>query len=129
LKKFARQVYQFGIARPILNQRHPNYAKLTFWFPSMFLMYFSFCFLTLIFSFFNENYWTYTIFISFPFVIYLFLIFANSTIENNIKVGFLAIITTLIQFICYGSGFLKSWIWINLMNKQPEEIFPNHFHL
>lgn len=30
LGKFSKQVYQFGVARPILNQRHPDYTKLTF---------------------------------------------------------------------------------------------------
>ena len=38
LGKFSKQVYQFGVARPILNQRHPDYTKLTFWFPSVFLV-------------------------------------------------------------------------------------------
>src|SRR5690606_13622056 len=42
LKKFAKQVHQFGVARPILNQRHPKYTKLTFWFPTLFLLYFLF---------------------------------------------------------------------------------------
>ena len=38
LGKFSKQVYQFGCARPILNQRHPNYVKPTFWFPTLFLL-------------------------------------------------------------------------------------------
>ena len=32
--KFSKQVYQFGCARPILNQRHPNYVKISFAFPT-----------------------------------------------------------------------------------------------
>ena len=31
-------MYQFGCARPILNQRHPDYVKPTFWFPTLFLL-------------------------------------------------------------------------------------------
>ena len=38
LGKFSKQVYQFGCARPILNQRHPDYVKPTFWFPTLFLL-------------------------------------------------------------------------------------------
>ena len=36
--KFSKQVYQFGCARPILNQRHPKYVKISFAFPSLFLI-------------------------------------------------------------------------------------------
>src|SRR5690606_27399676 len=53
LKKFAKQVYQFGVARPILNQRHPKYTKLTFWFPSLFLLYFLFCLIYFCYFLFN----------------------------------------------------------------------------
>ncbi len=38
LGKFSKQVYQFGCARPILNQRHPKYVKITFAFPSLFFL-------------------------------------------------------------------------------------------
>ena len=56
LNKFAKQVYEFGVARPILNQRHPKYAKLTFWFPTLFLFYFCFCLFGVLFSFIRIEY-------------------------------------------------------------------------
>ncbi|SMC80142.1 glycosyltransferase [Moheibacter sediminis] len=143
LKKFAKQVYQFGVARPILNQRHPNYTKLTFWFPSLFLIYFSFCLLSFIASFFrneimkinlgsiwiNLNYFQISTLFSIPFVFYLLMIFFYSSIQNkSIKVGFFSIITTLIQFSFYGYGFLQSWLVTNLLKQKPDKIFPSHFH-
>src|SRR5690606_22101284 len=48
LVKFVRQVYQFGVARPILNQRHPGSGKLTYWFPSLFSLGYIFVLLSLI---------------------------------------------------------------------------------
>ena len=36
--KFYKQVYKFGMVRPILNKWHPTTSKLTYWFPSLFLL-------------------------------------------------------------------------------------------
>lgn len=143
LKKFSKQIYQFGIARPILNQRHPNYNKLTFWFPSGFLLYFNFSLIGFIYtalnpeileinpgfgSFHISNFVLSFIFIV-PLKIYFLLILILSTVENkNIKIGFLSVITTLIQFIFYGWGFLKSWFLINVFRQKPERAFPGHFY-
>ncbi len=76
LKKFAKQVYQFGVARPILNQRHPNYIKPTFWFPS-----YIFCRNNSCFSFVSIEFYSFqriNLSCKLPFVlwlIYMFLIF------------------------------------------------------
>lgn len=141
--KFAKQVYWFGIARPILNQRHPNFTKLTFWFPSLFLLYFSFCILSFVASslinetvilnlgsnWINMSYFHISVFFSIPLLLYLLLILICSSAENkSIKVGILSTATTLTQFFCYGYGFLKSWFLINLLKQKPERVFPNHFH-
>lgn len=143
LKKFAKQVYQFGIARPILNQRHPNYTKLTFWFPSLFLIYMSLSIGYLCYSLFDMkifisnlgSYWiNYSHFILaiifiIPLVFYLGLIVLFSTVKyKKLNVSVLSLVTTLIQFSCYGFGFLTSWISINLLNKKAEDVFPGHFH-
>jgi len=51
-----------------------------------------------------------------------------SSIKNNIWVGFLSIITTLVQFFGYGYGFIRSLILINIFpNKKIESIFPKMF--
>lgn len=130
LKKFAKQVYQFGIARPILNQRHPNFTKLTFWFPTFFILSFILSFISYISVIFFKTSYHY-LFI-FPFLIYLFYFFSIYLISRiefkSRKVGLYSIITTFIQFSCYGYGFLKSWFVINVLNQKPEKVFPNHFH-
>lgn len=127
LKKFAKQVYQFGVARPILNQRHPKFTKLTFWFPGLFIIG-----LILSFSAYPipiHGWVRYILRIPFPlYLIYFVLILIISTIQfKSIKVGFLSVITTLIQFSCYGFGFLKSWILLNIFRKKAEKVFPGHF--
>src|SRR5690606_26065644 len=144
LKKFAKQVYQFGVARPILNQRHPKYIKLTFWFPSFFLVYCILSFLIFLYGtidtkVFVSNLGSYWINYSWlvlgvvlilPILFYLLLLFFISFIKyKSINVGMLSIVTTLTQFFCYGFGFLKSWISLNIFRQKPEKAFPVHFQV
>jgi len=37
--KFYKQVFKFGSVRPILNFWHPETKKLTYWFPSLFVLF------------------------------------------------------------------------------------------
>lgn len=121
LIKFAKQVYQFGVARPILNQRHPQYVKPTFWFPTLFLLGFLFSIFSFIFlktSVFLMCYW-----------IYILMINLHSTLLNkNVLVGSLSMLTALVQMFSYGWGFLHSWAKLNIQKKAPKEAFPKHFY-
>jgi glycosyltransferase involved in cell wall biosynthesis len=127
LSKFAKQVYQFGVARPILNQRHPKYKKITFWFPSVFSLGLLFALFCCFFWFLSKgNY--FLLLPLFGYWVYFFLIFIFSFLENQkLKVAFLSIITTFVQFCSYGLGFLLSWILLNLFKRKPEKAFPHHF--
>ncbi len=101
-KQFLQQTYNFGTARPVLNRKFPQTAKITYWFPSLFMI----GFLLSVIAFFC-GFWQLLLF----FKIYFILIFIDSSIQNkSIKIGFLSIFTTLIQFLGYGTGFLKSYI-------------------
>lgn len=99
IKQYLVQTYSFGKARPILNKKYPNSSKITFWFPSLFTIG---LLLSVILLFFN-----YLTLFSF-FYLYLILILFDSIIKNGIVVGFVSVITTLVQFFGYGLGFLKS---------------------
>ncbi len=104
LKQFYKQTYNFGTARPVLNKKHPNSKKLTYWFPSLFIIGFHIAILAVVFVD-----WCFLI----PFVIYFGLLFVDSLYQNrNLKVAFLSIITTCTQFFGYGFGFLKSTLKI-----------------
>jgi len=102
---FFKQTFAFGTARPILNKKYPLSAKLTYWFPSLFIMGFDLSILLLIFG-----YWQLAIL----YVAYFVFVYADSTVKNrDFKVGFLSIFTSLTQFIGYGLGFLESQLFKN----------------
>ena len=120
IKSFFKQVYKFGVARSILNRKFPDTRKITYWFPSIFSFVF---FISIILVLLKIESVIFTIY-SF----YFLLVFILSSIKNNIWVGFLSIITTLIQFFGYGYGFIRSLILINIFpNKKIESIFPKMF--
>ena len=98
---FFQQTFAFGTARPKLNKKYPTTAKLTYWFPSIFILGLD---LSILLSFFG---------VYIPILLYTFyflLIGLDAFLRNNFNplVGFLSIITTLTQFLGYGLGFLES---------------------
>ena len=118
-QKFYKQVNKFGKARPILDVWHPEYKKLTFWFPSLFLCGAAFSVLLALFGF---GYFLYL------YSLYLVLIGVLSSIENkNIQVGFYSIIAVCIQFYGYGTGYLTSFFKLRFSSKKPESTIPELF--
>ena len=114
--KFYNQVKKFGFVRPILNSWHPTSAKVTYWFPSLFMIG---LFLAVVMALAGKLF-----FISIYFL-YLLVIGIDAALKNNnIKIGILAIFGTLVQFMGYGYGFLISTIKINVLKKEPQEAFP-----
>ena len=98
--KFSIQVNKFGKARPILNSWYPKHNKLTFFFPSLFILGLGLGILLLIFGFPQLLYF---------YGFYCVLIFMNSLLQNkNLQVAFLSVFTSLTQFFGYGLGFLKT---------------------
>lgn len=104
IKQFFKQTFGFGTARPILNRKYPQTSKLTYWFPSLFILGLGLGILLLIFGFPQLLY-----FYGFYFV----LIFMDSLLQNkNLQVAFLSVFTSLTQFFGYGLGFLKTQFFI-----------------
>ena len=98
---FFKQTFHFGTARPVLNKLYPFTAKLTFWFPSVFILGLG---LALIFWALSDSF----LLLSF-YGVYALLIAYDATYKNkSFIVGILAVLTTLTQFLGYGVGFLKS---------------------
>ncbi|WP_147677986.1 glycosyltransferase [Algibacter pacificus] len=116
---FYKQVYKFGMVRPILNSWHPSTKKLTYWFPTAFVLGFLAAVLLFVVG------------VKFALACYVlyfgmaFILVLMST--KNIVVSMLAIPAILIQFLGYGYGFLKSTIAVSVLNKDPENHFPNLF--
>lgn len=118
--KFSIQVNKFGKARPILNSWYPQYNKLTFFFPTAFIL--GLALAVIILLFFNID-----ILLQLYFV-YFVIIFIVSTIQNkSLKIGFLSVIAVWKQFYGYGIGFLESFIKIIILKKKPQEAFPGLF--
>jgi len=121
LGKFSKQVYQFGCARPILNQRHPDYVKPTFCFPTLFLLGYVAGIL--------EYFLLQKGFVLACYGFYTLVIFLHALyLTKNIAIAAQAIITTYIQMFSYGYGFLESWVKLNVLKMKPEDAFPKHFH-
>lgn len=118
-KRFYIQVTKFGKARPILNQRYPEYKKLTYWFPFLFMI----GLLTSLFAAVLGIYVGVLLYL-----LYLLILLISATLkEKNIKIGFLTIIATLIQFYGYGRGFAISTFKLAVMGVKPEEGMPEMF--
>ncbi len=118
-KKFYIQVNKFGLVRPILNKWHPETAKITYWFPLAFIGYIIFA---IIFAF--LGWWHFLAMLG----LYFILIFLGATIRfENVSIGLQSILAVLIQFYGYGKGFLKSYYYIHLLKRVPEEQFAKLF--
>lgn len=117
--KFYNQVQKFGKARPILNEWHPEYTKLTYFFPTIFVLGLDISIISAIFGFY------------FPLLCYVFyfsLLFVIALYKTkSIKIAFLSLIATIIQFYGYGLGYLKSFLLIQILKKNPKEVFPEMF--
>ena len=118
-KKFYIQVHKFGLVRPILNKWHPHTAKVTYWFPIVFLISAAF---SVVFAFLG---WWYFMAVLAG---YFILIFFGATVTyKNAFIGIQAVMAVLIQFYGYGKGFLKSYYYIHLLKKTPEKQFKDLF--
>lgn len=118
-KKFKIQVYKFGLVRPILNKWHPDTKKLTYWFPSVFMVGFLIALILLAFRWFLPI---------LCYLLYFVVLFLDSLLKNrSLKIAFWSVYATIIQFYGYGKGFLKSTFLLTFREQEPEEIFPKLF--
>lgn len=116
---FYTQVYKFGLVRPILNSWHPKSKKLTYWFPSVFCLGLLLALILL-----TINIWWPMLL----YMIYIIIAFIMSLLySRNFMVAFQSILAIFIQFIGYGSGFLKSTYLIGVLKKEPKSTFPKLF--
>ena len=118
-KSFSTQVKKFGMVRPILNSWHPQYSKLTYFLPAIFVVGF---FLSIVFVIFLKDFLVKT------YCFYFFLIFIVSSIQNrNITIGYLSVKAVWKMFFNYGFGFIESYYKVHIQKQNPETIFPELF--
>ena len=117
--KFYKQVNKFGTVRPILNKWHPETAKVTYWFPSLFCLGFL---LSCALGYFGVLLPLYL------FTFYFGLIFVDSLLKNkSIAIAILSLVAVVIQFLGYGWGFLKATLKLMFSNQKAETLFPEVF--
>ena len=120
---FFRQVHKFGLTRPILNKWHPGSSRISYWFPTLFLvgLLLAVC-LPLAWG--DPRAW-------YPAALagaYLMAVGVGTLLKTgNVKAALLAPVATLVQFAGYGLGFLKSTILLTFSRKKPEDLFPRLF--
>ncbi|AWH85635.1 glycosyl transferase family 2 [Flavobacterium album] len=117
--KFYKQVNKFGKARPILDLWHPQYRKITFLFPSLFILGLAGSLIILLI---NVQFFLYI------YTLYFVMLFLMATIQNkSIKVGFLSLIAVFIQFYGYGIGYMLSFLKVHILKQKPQAAFPGLF--
>jgi hypothetical protein len=102
-----------------LNSWYPEHNKLTFFFPTAFILGFclSVALLLLTFDYFLQLY-----------MLYFFVLFVTSSVQNrSLKIGYLSLIAVWKQFYGYGLGFLESYIKVIVLKQKPQEAFPYLF--
>ena len=99
LIQFFNQTHAFGEARPILNRKHPSTSKMTYWFPSIFIIGLD---VSIVLAIFGEL----TLFSCY--YLYFLVLIIDASFKNGIRVGALSVITTITQFLGYGLGFITS---------------------
>ncbi len=118
-EKFQIQVNKFGKARPILNSWYPEHKKITFWFPSLFLLGFLFSALLTIFKIY---------FFIGVYGLYFLLLFISSLLSNkSFKIALYSVWAALIQFYGYGKGFFLSYYKVEVLKQEPQKAFPELF--
>ncbi len=118
-QKFYKQVNKFGKARPILDKWYPEYSKLTFWAPSIFILGFIIAIICVAAGF---------PYLLYGFELYFILIFVTAALQSkSISIGFFSLIAVAVQFYGYGTGFLKSFINVKILGRKPQKAFPELF--
>lgn len=119
-RKFSTQVNKFGKARPILNSWYPKYNKLTFFFPSAFII-------GLVVALFLSLIYNHDLFLQFYFLYFLALFLVSTYQNKSLKIGMLSIKAVWKQFFGYGIGFIESYIKIIILKQKPQVAFPELF--
>lgn len=117
LKSFFRQVYVFGMSRITLYLLYPDSLKLVHWLPAVFT-------LGVIFILALSVFWHWWIILFL--VAYVLALFTTAVISSkSLKIASMAVLTSFIQLIGYGIGFLKAFCWKILLRhgrNEAEEI-------
>lgn len=120
LRQFFKQIFNSGIARINLSKRHPGSLKLVHALPAAFLLgTLMLIVLSLIVS---------PLFAA-PLGLLTFLFFIDSLLKNkSVKIACMSVITSYIQLFAYGSGFIISFWYRNILKRDEFHAFRKNFY-
>ena len=120
LKQFFKQVFNSGIARINLYKRHPKSLKLVHFAPAVFTIG---LLILMIFSIICP------IVFLLPILVHIAIIFIDSSFKNkNFNIGILSVLTSYIQLLGYGLGFIGA-LWKRLiLNKKEYSAYIDNFY-
>ncbi len=117
--KFYKQVYKFGVVRNVLMKWYPEYNKLVYFFPTLFLLGSS-CLLLLSFIIGKVA--------LLPLLGLSILFFTDSLFKTKSpKIAFIAVYASFVQLWGYGYGFLEGYVKLHVMKGEEREVFKAFF--
>jgi glycosyltransferase involved in cell wall biosynthesis len=120
LRQFFKQVYNSGIARINLYKIHPQSLKLVHLAPAIFTVGNLFLIVSAILC---------SRLFLLPILCYVVLLFIHSTVKNkNVVIGLLTILTSYIQLLGYGFGFINACWKRIVLGKDEFSAFKNTFY-
>ena len=118
-RKFAKQVYKFGIVRPILIKWYPDNFKLTYTFPSLFLLGSLFLLVMAV---------VVSVWCLLPLGVIALVVFVEAVLKTgSLWIAVLAVLASFVQLYCYGFGFLKSAFYVLVLGREEKEVFKGYF--
>lgn len=119
MKKFFKQVHNFGIARINLYKKYPESLKLVHLLPAVFTL--GVVFLLLVSP---VCVWSLSLIALFAVIIFL-----DSSVRNrSLAIGALSVVAAFIQLIGYGSGFLRAWWQRCVLGRDEFSAFQKNFY-
>jgi len=117
--KFTKQVHKFGVVRPILIKWYPQHFKLTYMFPSIFLLgSVGLIVLGIILH------WSFFL----PLAFLTLILLTDALIKTkNIKIALMATIASYIQLYVYGLGFMKSYSRMHILKQDENKVYSSYF--
>lgn len=115
-KKFWRQVHVFGMSRITLKLLYPGSMKAVHTLPALFTIFSALMIIGMIW-----HWWTIL-----PLLFYLMCVWiVGIACTHSLKIGSIGVLTSIIQLVGYGTGFIKAYVWKILLRhgrNEAEEI-------
>lgn len=110
LGKFWRQVHVFGMSRITLKLLYPDSMKAVHWLPALFVLFSAAMVVCSIVGICLGK--TLMILAVAPLFAYILALFTSASVSmKSLKLGAMAVMTSIIQLWGYGTGFLRAYIW------------------